>query len=233
MKKFDWNLEKIKIIVPQCVNFTEVLNALNIPRQGNNSKTLRALLDKNNIDYSHFTGRARIYSKEVIPIEEYLSNKRSTKSSELKERLIKLSFKENKCECCGLTSWNGKPIVMQLHHIDGNHLNNSLDNLQILCPNCHSQTENFCGNANKNKKISKKYYCPDCGKEITKNSTYCPVCASRHSRKVERPDKEILFNLLVEYKNFTKVGKLYKVCDNTIRKWCKQYNLSTTISDYK
>lgn len=51
--------------------------------------------------------------------------------------------KEWKCECCGLSEWMGKPLSLEVHHIDGNHLNNELDNLQILCPNCHSQTSNW------------------------------------------------------------------------------------------
>lgn len=61
----------------------------------------------------------------------------------LKNRLIKEAIKENKCECCGITEWNGKPISLELHHIDGNRFNHRLENLILLCPNCHSQTETF------------------------------------------------------------------------------------------
>lgn len=64
-------------------------------------------------------------------------------SYKLKNKLIKSGIKENKCECCGITEWNGKSINFELHHIDGNSSNNLLSNLQILCPNCHSQTDNF------------------------------------------------------------------------------------------
>lgn len=71
----------------------------------------------------------------------------------LKQKLIKLGIKENKCEICGCTSWQGKPLNMQLHHIDGNSKNHSLSNLQMLCPNCHSQTENFTA---KNKRKNEK-----------------------------------------------------------------------------
>ena len=50
------------------------------------------------------------------------------------------------CLWCGLEdSWNGKTISLQLDHIDGDPLNNKLENLRWLCPNCHSQTETFCG----------------------------------------------------------------------------------------
>lgn len=51
--------------------------------------------------------------------------------------------REWKCECCGLNEWMEKSLPLEIHHIDGNRLNNSLDNLQILCPNCHSQTPNW------------------------------------------------------------------------------------------
>lgn len=60
-----------------------------------------------------------------------------------------IKIRGHKCECCGNTEWLGKPINLQVHHIDGDKTNNTLDNLQLLCPNCHSYTDNF-GIANKN-----------------------------------------------------------------------------------
>ena len=71
-------------------------------------------------------------------------------TSKLNYRLIKENIKERKCECCGNTEWMGLPIVLELHHIDGNRTNNKLENLQLLCPNCHSVTDNF-----KSKKVKK------------------------------------------------------------------------------
>ena len=56
---------------------------------------------------------------------------------------IKEGIKERRCEKCGRTHWFDDPIVLELHHIDGNKTNNSLENLQLLCPNCHSHTDNF------------------------------------------------------------------------------------------
>lgn len=76
-----------------------------------NSKTLRNILDKNNIDYSHFTGRAREYKRETTSINDYLDNSKSIGTSKLKEKLISAGLKENKCEICGITEWQGKPIV--------------------------------------------------------------------------------------------------------------------------
>ena len=69
--------------------------------------------------------------------------------STIKSKLLKL--KEYRCECCGISSWNNKPISLEMHHLDGNTLNNNLSNLQLLCPNCHSQTNNYKRNNNKRK----------------------------------------------------------------------------------
>lgn len=48
-----------------------------------------------------------------------------------------------KCEICGVREWNGKPLVLHVDHVDGDRTNNELNNLMILCPNCHSQTETY------------------------------------------------------------------------------------------
>lgn len=62
----------------------------------------------------------------------------------------------DKCESCGIGSeWNNKPLTLQMDHIDGNSDNNALDNLQILCPNCHTQTHTWCGRNKKNTKRNK------------------------------------------------------------------------------
>jgi len=63
----------------------------------------------------------------------------------LKKRLLKERIFENKCQNCGIVEWNGNPLVMHLDHIDGNSHNHKLENLRMLCPNCHSQTDTYCG----------------------------------------------------------------------------------------
>jgi 5-methylcytosine-specific restriction endonuclease McrA len=78
-----------------------------------------------------------------MPIEELLVGVRSR--SHIKARLIRAGLKRNHCELCGLNSWQGAPLSLALHHINGDKHDNRLENLQLLCPNCHSQTENFAG----------------------------------------------------------------------------------------
>jgi Zn finger protein HypA/HybF involved in hydrogenase expression len=64
---------------------------------------------------------------------------------------IKLE-QNNKCNKCGIDSWNGKPITLELEHKDGNHHNNERENLECLCPNCHSQTDTWRGKNKRNKR---------------------------------------------------------------------------------
>lgn len=74
-----------------------------------------------------------------------VENSTYSNMTKFKNRLIKANLIEYKCSCCGITEWNGKPLTLQLHHINGNNRDNRLENLTFLCPNCHSQTDNFSG----------------------------------------------------------------------------------------
>ena len=63
----------------------------------------------------------------------------------VKRRLLRLGLKENRCESCGISEWRGAPLSLALHHVNGDGGDNRLENLQLLCPNCHSQTDTFAG----------------------------------------------------------------------------------------
>lgn len=80
------------------------------------------------------------YSKFIKSDAHKIGNKAR---EAIKKNLIQL--RGRKCEQCGLSEWQEKPIVLELHHIDGDRYNNELENLQLLCPNCHSQTSNYRG----------------------------------------------------------------------------------------
>lgn len=76
--------------------------------------------------------------------EDILNNKYPEyQTYKLKKRLYESNIKKNKCEICGVDSWNDKVLECELDHIDGNKNNHKLENLRILCPNCHSQTHTF------------------------------------------------------------------------------------------
>ena len=77
------------------------------------------------------------------PTESILRDGRPRGRYHVKKRLIEAGLKEGRCEICGLEEWLGHPISLELHHVNGDKLDHRLESLQILCPNCHSQTENF------------------------------------------------------------------------------------------
>lgn len=107
--------------------------------------TLKKYLKILNISYKCNQGR-RGLSRPYIqkPLDIILNGNSS--NARKREILISRGIKEDKCECCGLSEWMGNPIPLELHHKDFNHYNNSLDNLQILCANCHMQAHNYNNN---------------------------------------------------------------------------------------
>ena len=78
-----------------------------------------------------------------MPVEELLVGPRAR--THVKTRLIRAGLLEPRCAECGIDSWRGEPLSLCLHHVNGDPADNRLENLQLVCPNCHSQTENFAG----------------------------------------------------------------------------------------
>jgi len=156
MIRIKYTKELLETNVKDCYSFAELCRRLGLKPEGSNPKTLRKKMDEFGVDYSHFTGQAwnknpenPVYRGKYLP---KLCEHSSLNSSNAKELVYRLGLKENKCEICGITEWQGKPIICELHHINGDSTDNRLENLQILCPNCHSQTDNF-RSRNRNRKV--------------------------------------------------------------------------------
>ena len=145
--RIKYTKELLEENVKDCYSFSELCKRLGLKHRGSNPKTLRRKLNEYNIDYSHFIGqRWNTNPQNPVYIRTYsksLSENSSLSSGHVKKLLFKIGLKENKCECCGISSWKGKPLQCELHHINGDPTDNRIENLIILCPNCHSQTDNF------------------------------------------------------------------------------------------
>lgn len=170
------------------------------------------------------------------------------KNSDVSLSTVKRAFKEHReipyeCSICHLQPfWNGKPLVLTMDHIDGNTDNNEFSNLRWVCPNCDRQLPTNCGKNKKRiykrKRISEeerragKNKCPICGSIKEATAKFCVDCSHIKSRKVERPNRNVLKEEIRTIP-FTILGKKYGVSDNAIRKWCKSYDLPYKSSDIK
>jgi hypothetical protein len=244
--------ELLQKTVKESFNRKEVLEKLGMSTRGGSYITLNKYLKKYEIDISHFK-TVRESNQKKRDLKEILQENTSYGSNKLKKRLFKEGLLENKCSICGQEPfWNGKSLVHILDHINGNHDDNRLENLRIVCRHCDSQLDTFGAKNMKNKreysyckcgqKLSYKNksgrcircintrlynYCLDCECEISLKSQRCFVCANtlnayKQKRKVERPSYEQLLKDLKDT-NYCAVGRKYGVTDNAIRKWVKFY----------
>ena len=150
MKKVNYSKELLEPIVQKVFTYSDVCRELGLKPYSGNIQTVHQKIDEFNIDTSHFNRQKSSIHKDPpkqgakVTLEDVFSGKYLYKNSDsLRRRFIKEGYKECKCEICGNSEWLGKPINLQLHHINGDHFDNHLDNLQILCPNCHSQTDTY------------------------------------------------------------------------------------------
>lgn len=138
------------------------------------------------IDLSHFTGQAHLKGKShtwspAKPLADLLVNDGSPHGN-LKARIIKAGLIPNQCsnpECQVAGEWLGKPITLHLDHINGDRLDDRIENIRFLCPNCHSQTPTY-GMGTRSRKEHPT--CPDCGAPVNRRPNRCLKCASK--RKV-------------------------------------------------
>ncbi len=141
--------DEIREAVAKALSIRQVLLRLGRnPNGGGGYETILKQIKRLGLNTLHFTGKLWSKGKTLCPkrpISDYLSNKFPIQSFRLKQRLINEGLKEYKCECCGLTVWLNKPIPIELHHRNGNHKDNQLENILFLCPNCHAQTDDFAG----------------------------------------------------------------------------------------
>ena len=143
--------EEYEEAIKNSYSIAEALRYLGIIDRGGNYKIIKNAAKKYNIDISHFKGCGwsnglTLGHKETrVKLEDILVENSEYNSYRLKNRLFEEGFKECKCERCKRTEWEGEPIPLELHHKNGNNLDNRIENLQILCPNCHALTDNYRG----------------------------------------------------------------------------------------
>lgn len=135
----NFSMEEIEKIIKDSRSYREVCRKMGYAEDSGNIGRIKNKIDNEwKIDVSHFLSKS--WNKENYDFSKFQKNTKYIRGT-LLNPLIKLHGR--KCENCGIESWLNNPIKLEVHHIDGDRSNNSLENLQLLCPNCHSYTENF------------------------------------------------------------------------------------------
>jgi ribosomal protein S27E len=135
----------------------------------------------------------------------------------LKRKLVEEGVLQDKCIICGLDQWLGKPITLHLDHINGINTDNRIENVRILCPNCHQQTDTW---GHRHRAVKPR--CLDCGVLLKQaHSKRCNRCAgsAKAQCKIDWPTTEILLDMLAKNNgNFLALSRQIGVSDNAIRK---------------
>lgn len=159
-KQRSWTDEQLKIAVLGSRSYRGVLIKLNLIPAGGNYDQIRRRIKDLELDMKHFTGMGwnvglQFKPKVATPLEELLVEGIDVQSFKLKKRLFDSKLKKPKCEMCGWNkmSTDGR-IPVELDHINGDRKDNRLENLRVLCPNCHSLQPTHRG---RNKKVKLKY----------------------------------------------------------------------------
>ena len=157
-KKRTWTADQLKNAVGTSLSLRSVLGKLNLREAGGNYEQIRKYIREYGLDISHFTGKAwnrgmRGIGKDRIPLEQILIQGSSYQSFKLKKRLFKANLKSKLCEECGWAKVSdGGYLPLELDHINGDRHDNRLENLRVLCPNCHSLKSTHRGR-NRKKKV--------------------------------------------------------------------------------
>jgi len=208
---------------------SQVLRGWGLHVSSGNYRTFKKYVSLWNLDTSHFKIIAfggRLVKSELSSILVQGSVYSSTK---LKKRLLTEGLLEDLCSECGLTSWRGKPLSLQLDHVNGDPSDNRLSNLRVLCPNCHSQTATYAGRSKRKTRPA----CIDCGVKVKViSSKRCSSCNTSYARsfstlrqfKITWPSREELANLVWE-KPLVVLSLELGVSDTAIRKRCKRLGI--------
>ncbi len=213
----EYTCEMLRSIVESSNSFRQVQAKLGISRSNHNR--IKALIESFDLDYSHFQSTG--FQKH--PWQEVLVDGVRRSAQQLRRALLE-SGREHKCSCGQGPTWNNKPLTLQVEHIDGNNRNNKPENVEFLCPNCHSQTPTYG-----KPKIDRATKCLGCNKKIRPNkSQTCRNCFKPSPSEIVRPSKcpdALKLRKMVWETPATQLAVLFGVSDATIGKWCKKHKI--------
>lgn len=222
-----WTDEQLRNAVKENITISGVVSDLGLKSNNSgNHQTVKNRINTLQIDTSHFSyvKIGKISSEEKDPKDVLIKNSSYKSTNGLKKKLFKYNLINNICKKCGQKpEWNGKKLTLHLDHINGDRSDNRLENLRLLCPNCHSQTETYC----RGKRTKNINMCVDCEKLIAKKSTRCTSCDGVYKKendsksKINWPNINKLIEMVNEF-GYCKTARIIgDVSDNAVRKRIK------------
>jgi hypothetical protein len=150
----DMDEKEIRKIVSESTSNREVAEKLGYSKNGGGTMfSLQRMYEELKIDISHFKGKG--WSKGLWKLNDFEINTYKKNGKTLREPLVKI--RGRKCEKCKTTEWLGLPINLEVHHINGDRSDNRLENLALLCPNCHSYFPTFAQQGDKRSKTEEEF----------------------------------------------------------------------------